>query len=134
MRTIILTLAIAAATMAMISCDDFGTAKSTVRTFMAENMKNGKPDNLEFCRADSTFLVSDSAVMAMRQGMEASGLYKAGTSYAPLPLPRKLIFVQASYLEADGKTTASQTFYLDETQTKIYCAKIDPRPKPDNGK
>jgi len=126
MRNTILTLAIAAATMTMTSCDNFGTAKSTVRDFMAENLKGGKPDNLKFSHADSTFLVSDSAAMAMRHGIEASGLYKAGTAYAPLPLPRKLIFVQASYLEADGKTTASQTFYLDETQTKIYCAKINP--------
>lgn len=110
----------------MTSCDEYGTAKSTVSDFMDENLKSGSPRDLEFIGADTTLFVSDSLILSMRTQTEKSGVYKSGLKYAALPAPRKLIYVKTSYKKDDGSAQMRQTFYLGEDQKQVYCVKIDP--------
>jgi len=111
--------------LATTSCDEYGKAKTTVADFMEENLNSGSPSDLEFVGIDSTLFVNDSMVVAMRRQAESSGQYKQGAEYAPLPAPRKLIFVKTSFLQGNEKSRSRHTFYLGDDQKQVFCVKVD---------
>lgn len=125
MKSLHIILYVAAIVLTLTSCSEYGRGKSTIESFLSEGLSREGINSLQVVKADTTLFLTDSAALAMRQSVAASGQYKKDLKYASLPLPEKLIFITVHF-RIDGDTTQmSHTFYLDEQQDSIYCLKID---------
>lgn len=125
MKHLYIILYIIVASWIFVGCSKYEQAGQRAKEFMAANMHDGAPQSFEVVSADTTLFVTDSAALAMRQSVERSGVYKKGLDYAPLPLPRKLVYINVSYRCSGDTADKHQTFYLDENQKNIYCLKIN---------
>lgn len=103
----------------LAACGPTHTAKNNVKKFMTEQMQLDDYDVLAWSDVDSTFRVSDSALVKMHDIASQRKVVKAGTQYAPRT--KKLLLLSVRYrLNND---TLMNTFYLDENMTGIVGVK-----------
>lgn len=114
-------LALVASALLLASCGQTHKAKSSVKEFMNEQMQLQGYDVLAWSKLDSTFRVTDSALIRMHNQAVQRHVVKAGTKYAPRT--NKLFLLTVRYkLEGD---TLMNTFYLDDNATGIVGVKKD---------
>lgn len=114
-------LTLLATALLFASCGQSHTAKSSVKVFIKEQMHLEGYDVLAWSKLDSTFRVTDSALVKMHTLAEQQHTVKPGTKYAPRT--NKLFLITVRYkLNED---TLMSTFYLDDTASGVVGVKKD---------
>lgn len=106
------------------SCGQQRKAQSLVSDFMDTNIvSSGNLEIIEYAKLDSTKLITDSVVVAMRNNVKLSKLYKPNIVYVNERVGRKLYRLRVNY-KVDG-VESSATFYLDEGLNGVIAVKND---------
>lgn len=108
----------------LASCGQQHKSQSLVEDFMDENfISPDKVEDVEYLKLDSTKVITDSAIVAMRNSARLSKLFKPSATYASDGVGKKLFRLRVNY-KFDGKP-ASATFYLDEGLNGVVAVKND---------
>lgn len=111
----------ALALLVLASCGQGHDAKSRVKAFMKKEMTISDFDVLAWSKVDSTFRVTDSMLVVMREAASASGLVKGNPAY--VLKTNKLNRITLTYVS--GVDTLVNTFYLDDNLQGIVGVKRD---------
>lgn len=104
------------------SCGEQYEARQTAKKFLKESLKEpSELSGLSFQALDSTWLVSDKAIEAMRRSIEDSGLFNSTLEYADRGEERKLLMIRAEYHLGDS--LHGSTFYLTADADGIVAFK-----------
>lgn len=110
--------------MLVASCGEQHKSQSLADDFMdAYLVAPDRVEDVEYSKIDSTKLISDSAVNAMRSQLKASKLFKPEVEYSSGKVEGKLLRLRVNY-KIDG-SAKSTTFYLDKDLNGVVAVKND---------
>lgn len=106
------------------SCGQQHKSQSLVDDFMQSNMiAPDEMDEVEYSKLDSTKLITDSIVQALRRNAKDSRIFRPDTKYFNGTVGRKLFRLRISYKQGGSDQTA--TFYMDEGLNGVVAVKKD---------
>ena len=103
----------------LVSCGQQYQAKQLVKSFVKEHATEDIDIN-SFSDLDSTKVISDSLLQAMRQQALSDPLFK-DVELASIPLSTTLLYIRMRY--GDDSLNLSKTFYFDRDLTGIVAFK-----------
>ena len=110
---------IGVALLLFASCGQQQQVKSVVKDFMEQHLADASDlSYLDFSDVDSTRVVSDSLLQAMRRGV--SDRYQSPLPFTDRRSP-KLFHIRVNYTL--GQDTCSATFYLDSELSSVVALK-----------
>ena len=108
--------------MLLAACGQQHKARSIVDDFMDENMSGQSAIHaVDYAKLDSTRLIGDSLIQAMRKAAEKNKLFRHPITYAegnPTPL---LFITRVDYKVGDKE--CQDTYYLDADLTRVVAFK-----------
>ena len=112
--TLIMTL------LLLASCGKQYEAKTLVKEFVKANAT--KEINIEsFTDLDSTHVISDSVIMALRENVKTDSIFKKGTQLTAERKSQTLLYIRMRYLE--DSLELSRTFYFNPDLDGIVAIK-----------
>lgn len=115
LMNVVVAVSMAATAMLFASCGEKATAKSTVKTFLKENLEGKDLSLIDCADLDSTQRISDSLVLRLR------GQNFPKAKYEVMPKSTKLRYMRVKY--AADKDTTTQTFYMNEDLSGVIAVK-----------
>lgn len=114
-KNVVVAVFVTATTMIFASCGEKATAKSTVKSFLKENLEGKDLSIVDCADLDSTQRISDSLVLKLRE----MNFPKA--KYVAMPKSTKLRYIRVKY--ATDRDTTTQTFYMNQDLSGVIAVK-----------
>ena len=108
------------ALLLLASCGKQQKAKSMVKEFVNENARQ-EIDIRSFSDLDSTRVISDSVIMALRENVKTDSIFKKGTQLTAERKSQTLLYIRMRYLE--DSLELSRTFYFNPDLDGIVAIK-----------
>ena len=113
---------IGVALLLFASCGQQHQAKEVIQAFVDENAAEPSArSSISIAKFDSTKVINDSVILAMRANADTIKRYKQAIKYAEGQPSRKLFVARISYT-IDG-AEYSDTYYLDDQLTRVIAFK-----------
>jgi len=109
------------AALLLTGCGEEHKAKKTVKAFLQENLKTAALSEISFSKLDSTYYISDSLILQLRQQTDEAGCFKKSLRYADKDATGKLNFIEVRY-KNEGKPQ-THTFYLTPENEQVVAIK-----------
>lgn len=107
--------------LAVCSCGEKHTAKSTVEQFLTTHLAAGGSPSVSIERLDSTNYLQDSTIAVLQQAAVGNALYKKGVAFAQRRPKERLVWVVATF--DNGGKEVRQTFYLTRDCQQVVAVK-----------
>jgi hypothetical protein len=108
------------------SCGRQHQARTLVDDFMEEHMVNPKAVvDVSYAKLDSTRVIGDSVIAAMRQAAKRNPYYKPDITYSESKPTRLLYITRVDY--CIDNDTCQDTYYINEDLTGIVAFKSNLR-------
>ena len=113
---------IGVALLLFASCGQQHQAKTVVQEFVDQHVAEPSArSDISIVKFDSTKVINDSVILAMRANADTIKRYKQAIKYAEGQPSRKLFVARISYT-IDG-AEYSDTYYLDDQLTRVIAFK-----------
>ena len=104
------------------SCGQQHQAKEVIQAFVDEHAAEPSArSSISIAKFDSTMVINDSVILAMRANADTIKRYKQAIKYAEGQPSRKLFVARITYT-IDG-AEYSDTYYLDDQLTRVIAFK-----------
>ena len=116
------------AAVLFVGCGQQHSAKEMVKAFLDDHLTKKDLTIKGFSKLDSTVYITDSMRKVMRNDASKNPIFMQPIHYAPGKYTNQLKFLRITYLLTDNsgnETEYKQTYYLDNSLTRVICFKQD---------
>ena len=111
-----------------VGCGQQHSAKEIVNSFLDGQLTKKDLSIKGFSKLDSTVYITVSMIKVMRDDASKNPIFVQPIHYAPGKYTNQLKFLRITYVLTDNsgnKTEYKQTYYLDNSLTRVICFKQD---------